>query len=384
MKVANMILFLFVWTLDVVAFAWLEDDICYEVLGRGWNRAKRNEREKNEREENDKKNDRNDREEKDKKKDRRKKKRQKKRQKKQRKKRRKKTRHLLEQNNLLPETEKDQLTIVTSEHEVGNVTHWDNKSSFSYKQGTQEGNEETLQMMEHDEEFTDTLELKLRGRKMRERRGGRPVDREINQNLDTEEVSLFQDEGGGNAESRKNNKVKTKVETTTSGKKGVVFPSREYGLKLWWKGNFSCWQFENFDREWCMHDRGEYPDIQRCDTRSSMTVTVLENISPKSDKLTQLKMGNKCFERVLEERWEQKERIDLRTCNPDNPWQWFVFYDASSPEERNKFEIRPYTDRTKCITQEHHPKPYEPLFCQRCTQARASFHRTSWWEFYTA
>uniref|UniRef100_A0A7S2XSL1 Ricin B lectin domain-containing protein n=1 Tax=Attheya septentrionalis TaxID=420275 RepID=A0A7S2XSL1_9STRA len=351
MKVATVILFLFVWPLNVVTFAWMEDDVCYEVLDRGRNRAKK------------------EREEQDQNKDRRKKKRKKKRQKKKKRRGNKKTRHL-EQNHLLPE------------NEVGNVTHWDNKSSFSYKQGTQEGNEEELQMMEHDEEFTETLDWKLRGRKMRERTGVRPVDPEINQNIDTL-VSMFQDETDGNTVSRKH-KVKKNVKTTSSGKKPFVFPHGDYGLKLWWKVGFSCWQFENIDRKWCMHYNGEYPDIERCDTRSSMIVTVLENISSYSDKVTQIKMGDKCFERVLEERGEMKERIDLNTCDPDNRWQWFVFYDASEEEEGedNKFEIRPYTDRKKCVTQEHHPKPYEPLFCQRCNQAKASFHRSAWWEFY--
>jgi hypothetical protein len=67
--------------------------------------------------------------------------------------------------------------------------------------------------------------------------------------------------------------------------------------------------------------------------------------------------------------------------NEDQLWRYHSNRkNAPEPSGDNPiFEINPKVDEDNCVTQKHHLKNGEILFCQKCKTPQHFNHRIAWW-----
>jgi hypothetical protein len=151
-------------------------------------------------------------------------------------------------------------------------------------------------------------------------------------------------------------------------------PIMDFSLKLYWQSDYR-WQEEDFDRRWCTQCHNEtcqYGDktiIDTCDRRSSERYDFV--FVSSNDVLIRLHDRNLCFERISYD-------IFLYECDVSNQRQFW--YAPRGDFHGTRFEISSRGLRSYCITQPHHPKPFEEVGLEPCTRARSS--ATSYWNRY--
>lgn len=154
-----------------------------------------------------------------------------------------------------------------------------------------------------------------------------------------------------------------------------------FNMKLYWRPGY-CWQQEWEEREWCLECYGGTCDeedplwIKACDQYDirQRFEWVQLGIDPTTYQNTgQLKVAGKdlCVEQV------EDGKFRLQGCDSTVVDQMFVGFHIANP-----FQMRPFhVDHiTECLTQEHHPKPYEELISEPCYVAQK--HRTAYWNVY--
>lgn len=148
--------------------------------------------------------------------------------------------------------------------------------------------------------------------------------------------------------------------------------SYRFNLKMHWKvGN--CWQDEWIERFWCAQcegtscNEGDVLNIRACKT--GVAAQQFTWIPTKGGGRLKVARKDLCLERI------GTNEFELRNCS-STLMQVLVGFNQYSP-----FEINPFGNvGKKCLTQDHHPKPYEVLFTGTCDAARRT--NTSLWEAY--
>ena len=139
-----------------------------------------------------------------------------------------------------------------------------------------------------------------------------------------------------------------------------------FNMKMYWESDF-CWQEETFDRRWCMACEGNICNendrilISTCDANSSIQHFVWEPVSGTTGKLKPYSRQDLCWEKV------RPIRFRLKPCRDTND-QLVNGWTSS-----DKFELHPFGEPNKCLTQEHDPKAGEEIYSESCTIARADF-----------
>lgn len=137
-----------------------------------------------------------------------------------------------------------------------------------------------------------------------------------------------------------------------------------------------CWQSEWEDQKWCMEcvecwdaeepcdysecDKGDSLWIKHCDTDVDQQYFIYEQVSGGGGRLKPWSNQNLCLEKERDSKW-----MKLQPCENGNTRQILTGFDMYDP-----FELHPYGDSSKCLTQAHHPKKYEPIKAYTCAEAR--------------
>ncbi|KAI2497432.1 Ricin-type beta-trefoil lectin domain [Fragilaria crotonensis] len=135
----------------------------------------------------------------------------------------------------------------------------------------------------------------------------------------------------------------------------------------------NCWQDEWIERFWCAQcegtscNEGDVLNIRACKT--GVAAQQFTWIPTKGGGRLKVARKDLCLERI------GTNEFELRNCS-STLMQVLVGFNQYSP-----FEINPFGNvGKKCLTQDHHPKPYEVLFTGTCDAARRT--NTSLWEAY--
>jgi hypothetical protein len=145
-----------------------------------------------------------------------------------------------------------------------------------------------------------------------------------------------------------------------------------FHLRLHWEEGY-CWQEEWQERFWCAEcergtkcNEGDSLELHTCKGSHLQRFTWLPTKGGG-----RLKVGNKnlCLQRV------STNEFELRVCSTSLD-QVLVGFNPKMP-----FELYPLGyEGVKCLTEDHHPKPFETLFTRPCDVARKV--DTSLWEAY--
>eukprot|EP00978_Attheya_sp_CCMP212_P044642 scaffold317096_cov51-Attheya_sp.AAC.4 len=156
-------------------------------------------------------------------------------------------------------------------------------------------------------------------------------------------------------------------------------------LKLWHKKGFSCWQDEWNERKWCMTQRGKKNlDVQKCPKRSTADVSKMKISTSGSgdNEWIQIKLNRRCLTYTGKKGSRVPGvEIELEKCNGNKNQLW-RYNSEGAPDPKGTepiFEINPQENPNCCVTQKHHPRKGEILFCQKCKTPKKSNHRTAWW-----
>ena len=155
-----------------------------------------------------------------------------------------------------------------------------------------------------------------------------------------------------------------------------------FNLKLHWKLGY-CWQQEMIERKWCLQcpgttcNSGDYLWIYECNQhdvlqRFELVYLGMDPARPnKHMGLLKVAGEDLCLHQL------EPGTFRLFPCDASNEDQKLVGFEPYQP-----FEIQPahLNHVDDCLTQDHHPKPYEELRSKPCYVARRD--RTSYWEFY--
>ena len=149
--------------------------------------------------------------------------------------------------------------------------------------------------------------------------------------------------------------------------------TKSFQWKLFWKDGIE-WQ-NNFDeRSWCavcnkICKAGETVRIRECDKNEEKQKWTFTN----GDKMISAK-SKLCID------YETKELL-LKPCsNNRDKYQKFKGFDA-----KKKFQLHPFNNEKKCVSQKHHPKDNEKLKIASCRRAEENnknqYDDTSHWVF---
>lgn len=154
-----------------------------------------------------------------------------------------------------------------------------------------------------------------------------------------------------------------------------------FNLRMHWEKD-SCWQREMIERKWCLQcpgsscDSGDSLWIFECNERDEKQRFELVYLGLGDDNkhtgLLKVAGEDLCLEQV------SSGSFELDACDDSNPDQKLIGFDPYRP-----FELQPADSTTSvdnCLSQDHHPKPYEELKSIPCYVARRD--RTSYWDFY--
>jgi hypothetical protein len=155
-------------------------------------------------------------------------------------------------------------------------------------------------------------------------------------------------------------------------------------LKLWHKKGFSCWQDEWDERKWCMTQRGKKNlDVQKCPKQSTADVNNMSISTSGDNGWIQIKLNGRCLTYTGKKSSRVPGiQIELEQCKDKNIYQRWRYNSDDAPHPKGNepiFEINPEANPNCCVTQKHHPKKGEILFCQKCKTPKKSNHRTAWW-----
>lgn len=151
-----------------------------------------------------------------------------------------------------------------------------------------------------------------------------------------------------------------------------------FNLKIYWQAGY-CWQREWIERRWCLECPGKscstesFLWINECDADNSLqrfewVQLGLDGFSYENQGLLKTANYDLCVEQV------EAGTFRLLPCDETNVYQKLVGFTENRP-----FELRPAhsSHSQNCLTQNHHPKPYEELISQPCYMAEE--HTTSYW-----
>jgi hypothetical protein len=154
-----------------------------------------------------------------------------------------------------------------------------------------------------------------------------------------------------------------------------------FNFKLHWEQGY-CWQREWGERKWCLEcpqitcGEGDFLWINECNEYEPLQrfEWIQLGIDPNSGQnqgLLKVASQNLCIEQV------SPNTFRLQTCDENNIDQKLIGFHFTL-----YFQIGPaHVDYLyDCLTQDHHPKPYEELISQACDVAQK--HRTGFWEVY--
>lgn len=150
-------------------------------------------------------------------------------------------------------------------------------------------------------------------------------------------------------------------------------------LRLYWEKGYR-WQETSKETFWCMECDGS------CSSGNKIKIKWCSSSDNKQkfqyyydDKTYRPKSRpDLCF---TENGFNSKYNpIRLRTCEPGNKKQQWINDPAFDEKGRKQFEIHPARDKSKCLTQQHHPRSGENVYPQSCSRARQ--HDTSEWIVY--
>ena len=146
-----------------------------------------------------------------------------------------------------------------------------------------------------------------------------------------------------------------------------------------------CWQAEWKDRGWCLEceesqgsdshscDQGDQLWIQYCNTEVDEQYFVYEPVASGGGRIKPYTRQDLCLEKDSEE----SMTLTLQPCDDTNTLQILIGFDMYS-----QFELHPYDDTSRCLTQPHHPKKEEEIQAYTCETARND--KTSLWQVYEA
>lgn len=168
----------------------------------------------------------------------------------------------------------------------------------------------------------------------------------------------------------KNNYGNSKRKDTAADDEGVQ-------IKMYWREGF-CWQEEySKERRWCWTCWGDWPhcdendkvEIKWCDEWNEAQRWVYKPASDEYGRISPAMNQTLCFQLL-----EHTSILRLLPCDEGNRRQLFSGWSGPSPR---KFELHPYGQKDKCLTQEHDPKNYEEIISVDCSTARGD-HTNAW------
>mmetsp|Transcript_36091 Transcript_36091/g.87134 ORF Transcript_36091/g.87134 Transcript_36091/m.87134 type:complete len:384 (+) Transcript_36091:168-1319(+) len=157
----------------------------------------------------------------------------------------------------------------------------------------------------------------------------------------------------------------TTVATTTNP---ILASSR---LRLYWEEGYR-WQGSRDETFWCMECNNNcrendsvYVDVCDRSTRQQFSV-VGDTIRPTSNPTLCLTATGY---------YSEDKPIRIKRCKQDEWDQKFVGFD-----DNGRFEIQPKGREDLCVSQMHHPKPFERVYPESCSKTRK--HDTTYWVKY--
>ena len=153
-----------------------------------------------------------------------------------------------------------------------------------------------------------------------------------------------------------------------------------FNLRMHWEPLY-CWQQEMIERKWCLQcpgsscDSGDTLWIFECNERDEKQRFELVYLGLKDNKHTGLlKVAGEdlCLQHG------NSGSFELYPCDDSDSRQKLSGFDPYRP-----FELQPADSTTSvdnCLSQDHHPKPYEEIKSIPCYVARRD--KTSYWDFY--
>lgn len=173
-------------------------------------------------------------------------------------------------------------------------------------------------------------------------------------------------------ESEVTNEIMPKDETVRYLRQRELQSSFRFKFKMHWKPGY-CWQEEWNERFWCMQcegsscSEGDVLEIRTC--KQGVAAQQFTWIPTKGGGRIKVANMDLCLERI------NTNEFELRNCST-SLLQVLVGFKPNGP-----FEISSFGNvGKKCLTQDHHPKPYEELFTTACEKPRMT--NTSLWEAY--
>lgn len=154
-----------------------------------------------------------------------------------------------------------------------------------------------------------------------------------------------------------------------------------FNFKLYWQQGY-CWQQEWRERQWCLECPGttcsedEFLWINECNQydalqRFEWVQLGTDGYTGQNQGLLKVASQNLCVEQT------EANVFRLKTCNEYEINQKLIGFHMTQHFQIGPAHVNHLSD---CLTQDHHPKPYEELISQPCYVA--SKHRTSFWEVY--
>ncbi|KAL9188080.1 hypothetical protein ACHAXT_006458 [Thalassiosira profunda] len=138
---------------------------------------------------------------------------------------------------------------------------------------------------------------------------------------------------------------------------------RSFRLRLYWQKGY-YWQESRREMWFCMEHRnsGEAVYVDNCDRGARQQFTSIDDtIRPLTD--TSL-----CLTRTG---YSEESPMRLKRCTNRSDQQWEGF------KSQGRFELHPKGMDGKCVSQMHHPKPFERIYPEECRKTRD--HDTTYW-----
>ena len=152
-------------------------------------------------------------------------------------------------------------------------------------------------------------------------------------------------------------------------------PIGAFRLRLHWQPGYN-WQNSPREKFWCMECRGQCINnakiqIDKCsstDIRQKF-IAIGTTIRPASNPALCLTTDSM--------KGGTSNPVKLKYCSNSSPAAQ-SFHEVKG---NGKFELQPKNGYgSRCLSQHHHPKPYEVVFPERCEKTR--MHDTTYWRTY--
>ena len=156
--------------------------------------------------------------------------------------------------------------------------------------------------------------------------------------------------------------------------------SEKFRLRLYWHKSY-FWQETRRETFWCWQCRGGCKNGNLIEIDHCSQADYFQWYA-KDDTYRPASNPDLC---VTEEGFDSESKpLRLRKCNGGNKQKW-VNQGWKDPSisfnfDKQPWEIHPYSNMNKCVTQMHHPKAHERVFIRSCEKPRK--HDTSQWVTY--